>query len=132
MLNCCTHLLVLDTVDESNSDPRGQKRVFAKILKVSAIPRCAINIDARCQQKMYTFSPCIPTEFCSHLLSECRVPGGSQRNSTRYCGVRTKGAHSKRSIRHFEAWHIESRHAAGERSIYSAQEVNLLLKRHLA
>src|SRR5579864_646175 len=132
MFNSCTHPLGLDTIDESNSDPRGKIRVFAKILKVSAIQRCAINIDARRQKKMNAFSPCIPTEFCPHLLGECWVPGGRQSNSARYCVVGAKVTHSKRSIRHFEARHIQSGHATGERSINSAQEVNLLLKSHLA
>src|SRR4029077_7821451 len=98
MFNSCAHPLVLDTVDESNSDTRGKVRVFAKIPKVSAMPRCAINIDTGRQKEINAFSPCIPTEFCPHLLGECWVPGGRQRNSTRYGGGGTKVTHSKRSV----------------------------------
>src|SRR5205809_2074278 len=131
MLDGSADALALHAFDVSDSDARGQKRVFAKVFKVSSVHRRAIDVHARPQQKMHSLSPRISANFASHALGQRRIPGSSQSNAARHRRGRPIIPHADWTISHLQTRDAKPRHATNKKAVDPSKQINLFLERHL-
>src|SRR5207245_8990672 len=75
-----------------------QKRVFAEVLKISAVERRAINIHSRTEQKMFPFGARISADLRSNFFGQRRVPRRCQRNSASHHRRWAIVAYTQRSV----------------------------------
>src|SRR5258705_8015536 len=66
--------LPLYAFDVTDRNARGEERVFAEVLKVSAVHWRAINVYTWSQQKVHAFGTCVTSNLRAHALCQRRVP----------------------------------------------------------
>src|SRR5581483_5145576 len=124
--------LALDAIDVTNCDSRCEIRILAKVLKIPPIHRSAIDIDARSQQEMNSFSSSIAPNLCSDSLCQFRIPRRRQSDSTCHRRCWSIITNTKRSIGHLQAWQDQTWYVPNIKSIDTAQQVDLLFQSQLA
>src|SRR5258705_5315306 len=79
--------LTLYAFDVTNRHARGEERVFAEVLKVSAVHWRAINVYPWSQQKVHAFGTCVTSNLGAHALGYRWVPSSRHRNAPGHgCG----------------------------------------------
>src|SRR5258705_11664631 len=73
--------LTLYAFDVTDRYARGEERVFAEVLKVSAVHWRAINVYTWSQQEVHAFSTSVTSNLGAHTLSQYRIPGSGERNA---------------------------------------------------
>src|ERR1700687_965722 len=99
MLDGGAHSLRLHAFDISARDARSEKSIFTKVLKITTIHRCAINVHARPQQEMHAFSSRISADFSPDALGQGCIPGRGQTASSSHGRAWPKVANAHWSIR---------------------------------
>src|SRR6266850_7049622 len=113
--------LARHTVYVTDRHARGEERVFAEVLKVSAVHWRAINVYTWSQQKVHAFGACVTPNFGAHALGHRRVPCRRQRNAPGHGCGRSKIADADRAICHLQSRQVQTRDVANEKAVDSTE-----------
>src|SRR5258705_9789064 len=98
-----TDALTLYAFDVTDCDARGEERVFAKVLKVSAVHWRTINVYTWSQQKVHAFGTCVTSNLCAHALSQHWVPCRRQANAPGHSCCWSKIADADWAVCHLQS-----------------------------
>src|SRR5260370_37305583 len=92
--------LALHAFDVTDRNARREERVFAEVLKVTAVHWRAINVYTWSQQKVHAFGTCVTSNFGAYALGQRRIPGSGQRNASGKRSSWSKIADADRAVGH--------------------------------
>src|SRR5438132_479285 len=124
--------LALHAFDIADRHARGEEWIFAEVLKVSSVHRCAIDVYAWSQQKVDAFGARVTSNLGTHALGQRRIPRRRQRNAAGHGRGWSKVAYSDRAIGHLQSRYFEPRDVANKKALGASEQVDLFLECHLA
>ena len=128
VLDGCTYTLVLHALDVSHREPRGEKRIFAEVLKIAAVHGREVDVDAGSEHEMNPASACITADFRAHLLGQRNIPSSGERDAAGHRSGRTVIAGSQRSVGRFQARESDGGDRADEKAIDAAEQVDFFFQ----
>src|SRR6266567_4531199 len=132
MLNRRAHSLALYAIDVTDRDARSEERVFAEVLKVSAVHWRTVNVDCGRQEEMHAFGAAVATQLGPDKFGQRRIPRRGQRNASGKRSSWSKVADAERPVGHLQSRQIKTRYIANEKAVDTSEQGKLFFERHLA